>query len=216
MRNMRYPFELLLTVLILSTSIAVALPSVTRAQTVSYETRPQGLQEVEHLTNKAMRLFKSGNKNAALIAFQSATTKARLHLGPTDYRYIQSLNNLALAHEASGSLNRSEQIYRQAIAIAEAKPKLHAVQLSNLHNNLAAVLLQQCRIADAHTLYRRALALSEKSLGAQHADTIMVRDNVERLDRYVGSPRTTTTAVVQTKLGSSSDGIGSLLQRCIS
>jgi tetratricopeptide (TPR) repeat protein len=217
LRNLRYPFELLLTVLFLSTSIVVILPAASRAQTVSYETRPQGLEEVERLTTTAMRLIKSGNQKAALIAFQSAATKARLHLGPTDYRYIQSLNNLALAYETSGSLNRSERIYRQAIAIAEAQPKLHAGQLPSLHNNLAAVLLQQCRITDARALYQRALVLSEKSLGAQHTDTIMVRYNVERLDRYLSAPQPTRASIVQTNLGSrSSDGIGSLLQRCVS
>lgn len=205
---------MLAAICILTTTIG--LPTTTSAQSVSYETRPEGVEHVEVLTAKAMRLFKSGNADAALVAFQSAEEKARLYLGTKDRRYVKSLSNLALIYELTGSLDRSEKIYRQAISIAKANLAAPNPQLASLQNNLAAVVLQQCRVTDAQTLYRRALTLSEKSLGSDHQDTAMIRDNVEQLDRYLGAPQASRASIVNAAMSSGSGDISSLLQRCLS
>lgn len=215
MRILRSPLGPILAAMCVLMS-PIVLSTTASAQPVSYETRPEGLQQVEVLTAKAMRLFKSGDTDSALAAFQSAEKKARLHLGTKDRRYVKSLSNLALIYELTGSLTRSEEIYRKAILLTKANLAAIDPQLASLQNNLAAVVLQQCRVTDAHKLYRHALNLSVKSLGSNHRDTAMIRDNVEQLDRYLGAPQASRSDVVNAALGSGSSNISSLLQRCLS
>ena len=184
------------------------------AQSVSYEVSTPQLTELKVLTAKAMRLYRNGEIKAAVGAFESAAAKARQHFGAEHQKFAQSLNNLALIYDVFGALERSEKTYRQAITIVQAQTDAQPMQLVNLQNNLAAVVLQQCRVADAHALYKRALALSEKTAGPDNIDTSMVRENVARLDRYLGTPATTRTPV--SFAGNGANDISRLLQRCMS
>ncbi len=211
MRNSRSVCALPLACLIVSASTAV-LPAA--AQSVSYEVSTPQLTELKVLTAKAMRLYRNGKIKAAVGAFESAAAKARQHFGPEHQRFAQSLNNLALIYDVFGALERSEETYRQAITIVEAQNGAQPMQLANLQNNLAAVVLQQCRVADAHALYKRALALSDKTHGPYSVDTTMVRENVSRLDRYLGTPTPTRTPV--SVAGDGATDISKLLQRCMS
>jgi tetratricopeptide repeat protein len=53
-------------------------------------------------------------------------------------------------------------------------------------NNLAILYQHQCRYTDAEPLYRRALAIFERSLGSDHPETVVCRDNLASLLRRQG------------------------------
>ncbi|MGI9477671.1 MAG: tetratricopeptide repeat protein [Hyphomicrobiaceae bacterium] len=187
----------------------LALPGAATAQSARYEVPSAPLAEVETLTARAMRLYRSGDTHAAVRAFEAASATAEKHFGGKDPKFVQSLNNLALIYDLSGALDRAEMVYLRAIAIVEGQRAAALAQLANLRNNLAAVVLQQCRVGDARALYKQAVDLSEKSLGGQHFDTRMMRKNVSQLDRYLGA-----TAAVHDTDGDT-DGVGKMLQRCV-
>ncbi len=189
---------------------AIALPCAASAQSVSYGVPSPALAELEKQTARAMRLYRAGETEASVQAFEAASAIAERDFGASNLKFIQSLNNLALIYDLSGQLVRAEKVYRQAIEIVESKTRAQPVQLANLRNNLAAVVLQQCRIGDAQALYKQALALSEKSLGPNHVDTRMTRANVKRLDRYLGATTSVSVATDDTA------NVGQMLQRCIS
>jgi hypothetical protein len=48
-------------------------------------------------------------------------------------------------------------------------------------NNLAALFEAQGKYAEAEPLYRRAIAICEKTLGPEHPDTKTARENLEIL-----------------------------------
>ena len=54
-------------------------------------------------------------------------------------------------------------------------------------NNLAGLLQATNRLGEAEPLYRRALAIFEKSLGADHPNTVTVRENLAALLAARGS-----------------------------
>ena len=186
-------------------SASFALPGA--AQTTSYKPHSPQLIEVQKLTEQAMRHYHSGDIKAAIGTFEVAAAKTRRHFGADHLKFAKSLNNLALVYDISGNLERSEELYRQALAIVRRNGITDSKQLAELNNNLAAVVLQQCRVADARALYRRALRLSEATLGPEHADTTVMRSNVERLDRYLGAPSQATAG--------DAASVGQMLRRCV-
>lgn len=199
---------------ILATAGVAAVPALTSAKSVTYGIEAPKLDELRRLSDIAMQFYRAGQIQDAVGAFEAVARKAQEHFGAEHLHYASALNNLALLYDAAGELDRSETTYRQAIRIVEAKSDKPAKQLAYLQNNLAAVVLQKCRIADAHALYKRALVLSEQSFGPQNIDTRMVRDNVDRLDRYLGkTPQRETTFSLT---GGETSDIGQLLQRCMS
>jgi Flp pilus assembly protein TadD len=55
-------------------------------------------------------------------------------------------------------------------------------------NNLARLLQDTSRLAEAEPLMRRALAILENSLGHDHPRTVTVRHNLALLLREMGKP----------------------------
>ncbi len=50
-------------------------------------------------------------------------------------------------------------------------------------NNLAELLKATNRLDEAEGMYKRAVEIFEKSLGAEHPDTVTVRENLDGLRR---------------------------------
>ncbi len=211
MRRLRSLCGPSLACLVVAASTAL---SPAAANSVSYEAHTPQLMKIQALTDRAMRHYRGGDIKAAVDAFEAVVATARQHFGTKHLKFTQALNNLALIYDAAGEPERSEHLYRQAIAIVQpqAQTDAQSIHLADLQNNLAAVVLQQCRFADARTLYKRALVLSEETRGPSHNDTAMVRRNVARLDRYLGAPSLT----MADGTGDEAAAIGQILQRCVS
>jgi len=54
-------------------------------------------------------------------------------------------------------------------------------------NNLAVLYRNQGKYSEAEPLYLDALAMSERTLGANHPNTITVRDNLRHLQQQMTS-----------------------------
>jgi tetratricopeptide (TPR) repeat protein len=54
-------------------------------------------------------------------------------------------------------------------------------------NNLAVLYRNQGKYSEAEPLYLDALAMSERTLGANHPNTITVRNNLRRLQQQMTS-----------------------------
>lgn len=175
-------------------------------------------QQLHRQTLQAMALHRSGRTKAAIDAFESIAEKSEAAFGPKSLKLARALNNLAIVYDMSGQMDRAEQTYRRALLLVTEHHAGETAQLAELNNNLAAVILQQCRIDAAYKLYRHALQLSEQSLGATHRDSIMVRQNVERLGRYLNGTGSISEPGLAHKVTerTSSNPVQGLLQRCLS
>ena len=73
---------------------------------------------------------------------------------------------------------------RRALAIenTRSRPSRRCHRL----NNLARLLQDTNRLGDAEPMYRRALAIFQKSLGPDHPNTVTVRENFVLLLRKLG------------------------------
>lgn len=141
-------------------------------------------RQLQSLTAAAQTAYNSGDLAGALRLANRVADEAGRRFGANDLRTAQALNNLALFQDLSGALDAAGANYRRAISILDALPERHAPLLADLKNNLAAVVLQQCRMAEARGLYADALKLTEARFGSYHPETDIVRANVERLDRF--------------------------------
>jgi tetratricopeptide (TPR) repeat protein len=87
----------------------------------------------------------------------------REHLGETDSRTADALNQLAVSLQAQGRYDEADRAYRDALAVYEAAngpehPKV-AIALSNLGN----ILRRRDRESAAEPVYRRAIRIAEAS-----------------------------------------------------
>ena len=116
--------------------------------------------------------------------------------GEQDPRLARTLNALGEVYRTQGKYAEAEPLYLRAIAIAEkALGPEHppATSLNNPEhplatslNNLALLYGAQGKYAEAEPLYRRALAIREKALGAEHPDVAIAFNNLATLYRAQG------------------------------
>jgi hypothetical protein len=59
--------------------------------------------------------------------------------------------------------------------------------VANSLNNLAQLLRATARLPEAEPMMRRALAILEKSLGPDHPNTVIVRNNLAALKAALGN-----------------------------
>jgi len=164
------------------------------------------LRHLQSLTSEARAAYRSGDLANALALSRRIAEAAGQHFGEDDLRTAQALNNLALFQDLAGALEAAGRNYRKAIAILDALPERHPPLLADLKNNLAAVVLQQCRMREARGLYADALKLTEAQFRAYHPETAHVRANVERLDRFAAGEASKAQA----------SQIGQLFRLCMS
>ena len=164
------------------------------------------LDNYQRLTLQARNAYRSGDLVGALAISQRITDETARQYGAAHLRHAQALNNLALFQDLNGALGEAATNYQRAIAIVEAMAEQHRPLLADLKNNLAAVVLQQCRLAEARGLYADALSLTEARYGSYHRETELIRANVERLDRFVAGRASSAQAAA----------FGQLLKYCMS
>jgi len=171
---------------------------------------------LQSLTAQAVAEYKAGNLESALAIAQNVTRLAKLRFGERHIRYVQALNNLALLQDLSGSFGEAEDTYRIAINIVAGFRGNHDVELAELKNNLAAVVLQQCRVRQAQKLYRDALALTEAAYGRDHKEVAWVRANIQRLERYTKKADLTNASILSHTQNMDSEKISHIFRYCTS
>ena len=89
----------------------------------------------------------------------------------------KALNDQVIPQMTTGSLDKAEQLARQALAEAEKTFGFAHRNTETSVGNLALVLRFKKRYEESEKHYRRALALREKSLGAAHPSTALMMLN---------------------------------------
>jgi tetratricopeptide (TPR) repeat protein len=149
----------------------------TRAQTRSF---PAGLAVLAILTTcpaaKAQdeRLWKQSVEDALQAAGTKDYPKSEqtlvkaLHeaekFGPGDIRVGSTVNTLGLVYRAEKKYSESEAAYRRALVIMEATYG-ESIDVGNVNFNIASVIFDQGRQADALPNLTKALVIYEKLLG---------------------------------------------------
>jgi len=96
-------------------------------------------------------------------------------LGVTHSLTLQTFNHLALLLQDKGDYEEAEQLYRKTLSNCKG------CEMATALNNLALLFKNKGDSEGAKPLYQRALVIFEKVLGATHANTVTVRQNLELL-----------------------------------
>jgi tetratricopeptide (TPR) repeat protein len=129
---------------------------------------------------------------AAVLAALRQVDQARLHLDqalaacaaarpPRRYEVAVQLHQLAALDQACGHPQRSEQRYRQALAIKEDLLGPDHPEIAVVANNLGTLLHQQQRTTEAVDLFRRALTVAERRYPPGHPTTTGIVRNLDAL-----------------------------------
>jgi len=106
------------------------------------------------------------------------------------------LNRLAGLYQAQKEYGSAEQLYKQALEIAEQSKK--AREMATLLYNLASLYHEQRKYADAEPLYKQSLEIVEKVFGPNHEKTGRRLRNLA--DLYQATGRSEMAAPILTRL----------------
>ncbi|MDZ8224364.1 tetratricopeptide repeat protein, partial [Nostoc sp. ChiVER01] len=108
---------------------------------------------------------------------QALTMRKRL-LGDEHPSVASSLNDLAALYYSQGRYTDAEPLLIQALAMRKRLLGDEHPSVASSLNNLAALYYSQGRYSDAEPL-----AIAEQRVGANHPNTITIRNNLEDLRR---------------------------------
>ncbi|HET8899012.1 MAG TPA: tetratricopeptide repeat protein [Rhodanobacteraceae bacterium] len=124
---------------------------------------------------RALVWRRQGRLDQAIKEAQRALAAARRFLPAGDTRTAGILSTLGAMHRRAGQLPQAEALLREAMSIErDAYGQLKPATV----NNLATVLQDRGKIADAVAMFRRALELAAERYGAESATTASYRRNL--------------------------------------
>jgi CHAT domain-containing protein/tetratricopeptide (TPR) repeat protein len=148
----------------------------------------QKSDDTEAPNAEVARLYGAGKFAEATEIAKRVLAILEMTLGPEHPDVAQTLNNLALLHQAQGHYGDAEPLFRRSLVIREKVLGPEHPDVGTALNNVAGIYQAQGRYGDAEPLYRRSLAITEKALGPEHADVGTVLNNLALLyraqDRY--------------------------------
>ena len=132
--------------------------------------------EWEILNKEALRLWRAGEYDRAVIVAKKALEVAEKDAGAYHPHVATSLNILGLLYDNQGKYALAEPFFRRSLAIHEKAlgsehPNVAIDQLS-----LAALYHNQGKYALAEPLMKSALDIFEKSLGLNHPHIVTTLD----------------------------------------
>jgi serine/threonine protein kinase len=143
----------------------------------------------------------------SLSVFERAYLIRRDQLGEDHLDTLESMDNLAMAYQDAGRLDKAIPILQ--VALAKRREKLgdeHADTLESM-NDLAVAYWEEGQVTRAIPLYETTLSIVRHSLGEDHSDTLTIMDNLAVAYAAAGRPdlaiplHETTLAMMRTKLG---------------
>lgn len=182
--------------------LAVAAAHSDSAETTTKE-KPPSWHRVTELGRMALL---RGEFDQALEQFQTALSLSQ-PMSTSDSRKAISLSNLSLIYKHKGDLNKAENYSRLALKAMNAAGMKDASMFSVELNNLAGVLSEESKYAEAIELYDSSLLILAKAKGEASLEVAAVADNLaslhKKLKQYEDAARLEEKAVriYQTKLG---------------
>jgi tetratricopeptide (TPR) repeat protein len=122
----------------------------------------QDLAEWEQARAAGRRAFEQGRYREAEPLLSRALVISR-QLAEPDSRVVRSLHDLADLHRASGRHGQAEELLRAALVLREKEAGADSPTLVADVDALAWAVYSQAKLPDAARLFRRSLALVEKS-----------------------------------------------------
>jgi len=121
--------------------------------------------------------------------FERSLSLQEKALGPNHHDLAVILHNLATAHSNLGNETKAKALSERSFAILENLGVENAILIRPL-NNRASSLRHDGKYQDAEVLYKRALAIAEKSFGPNHIDVALIITNLADLyDTELGRSR---------------------------
>jgi len=119
------------------------------------------------------------NFDEARLQLNHALASCTAARPPRRYEVAVQLHNLAALDQACGQPQRSEQLYRRALAIKHDLLGPDHPEVALIANNLGTLLHQQYRTAEAADLFRQALTIAEQSYPPGHPTTTGILRNLD-------------------------------------
>jgi tetratricopeptide (TPR) repeat protein len=158
-----------------------------RAVTIDEAAKSEGLSR--DLNNLGSMLQSARRLPEAEKLYVRALAVDERTVGPRHRDVARDLNNIAILLRDEGKEADAEPLQRRAITILEdlqrENPGRSSSDLATALNNFAAGLPRD-RAAEAESLYRRALELNEKELGAEHPNVAVDLNNLAEALRLSG------------------------------
>jgi eukaryotic-like serine/threonine-protein kinase len=172
---------------------------------------PSTAMAVSALGNTA---YARGDYDRAIDLWGQGLSIVERVYGRQSTRYMDGLNNHAVALLAVGRSEEAEREHREILAFLEERHGVEDVRLTPSLENLGNVLIGQARFAEARDVLSRSLAIKQRVYGDDHPSTAMSQMNLgvalhqlgeqkeaERLHRHA-------LAVWTDKLGSEHPDLG--------
>ena len=154
--------------------------------TVAVGVLPADAQDAAALNQRVSALLDAGKYAEALPLAQQAVESSEQAHGATHPAILPSLNNLALAYEATGAYPKAETVFLRALAIFRDTKGPNEQAVATTLNNLGSLYRTMGAYAKAEPFFKQALAIKEKSLGPDHPDVATSLNNLAELYRTVG------------------------------
>jgi tetratricopeptide (TPR) repeat protein len=131
--------------------------------------------------------WKLGDLDTALRFVREATDRVERTNCGTPLLQAMMWNNLALVLKNRGELVACEPIYRRAIALVEAAVGAEHIDIANLGDNLASLLLILHRSDEAQRVAERSLSLRERHYGSDSPMLAYSLNNLSAAHRNLGN-----------------------------
>ena len=132
----------------------------------------------ETLNQRVVEAYQAGKASEGVSLAQQALALAKIAFGPSDFRTLTSMNNLAEAFNANGRYGEAEALDREVLQrTSEAFGTRDPHTLISM-NNLAETLENEGRYSEAEFLDRETLQLSREVLGPRYPDTLTIMENL--------------------------------------
>lgn len=160
-------------------------PLLTRSRRVS----PKILTILKSIDTIVLRRTKA--TEAALTEIQETELAllpqvAEETCGPNHPELVKVLHKLAILYHCWYRLEKSESLYRNALACAERAFPEPSLELGIILNNLGRLLQDQKKFAEAETLYQRSLETVREAVGPAHPKLGTPLGNLASLYRELG------------------------------
>lgn len=135
---------------------------------------PDALRSDVAVRIQALARMSLGEVDQALSTLREVRARQVEALGPAHDSTLHTTLDVARALKLLGSFEESEELLREAIAMASADDRLRQTAMSNL-----ALLVRDARRSDeAIPLLEEVLAMSRRDLGDKHPDTLASAQNL--------------------------------------
>jgi tetratricopeptide (TPR) repeat protein len=133
-------------------------------------------------SNLGLVLRDQGDLERAKKCLQRSLAIDEKALGPDHPSVAIRVNNLGLVLQAQGDLEGARKCFERALAIDEKALGSEHTSVAVDVNNLGSVLKAQGDLEGARRCAERALAI-EKRLGKDHPNSVLVRNNLRKLQK---------------------------------